>query len=125
MNFRSVKSDPPAHGQRVLAYFQGSSGNWFAVHCKALHNDAGPVFEDASGFEYSFDDFELWIPVPMPDAESIDLAKELAEYKALIKNCDRCGIKECAEFVYAGKDGLEYCQTCYDDMFPREWLKCK
>jgi hypothetical protein len=116
MNFRSVKSDPPAHGQKVLAYFQGSSGNWFAVHCKALHNDAGPVFEDASGFEYSFDDLELWIPVPMPEGESIDLAKELAEYKTLIKTCERCDKKDFHELVRRGSLGLEYCESCFDEM---------
>ena len=57
----------------------------------------------------------------MSRAKYTAMVNELAEYKALIKVCDRCNKKECAEFVYPGKDGLEYCQTCYDDMFPREW----
>ena len=44
------------------------------------------------------------------------LLKELAEYKALIKVCDRCEKKDFHEFVRCGSLGLDYCESCFDEM---------
>jgi hypothetical protein len=42
-----------------------------------------------------------------------------AEYKALIKVCERCGKKDFHEFVRCGSLGLDYCESCYDEMCPK------
>jgi hypothetical protein len=44
------------------------------------------------------------------------LLKDLAEYKALIKTCDRCNAKDFHEFVRCGSLGLDYCESCFDEM---------
>ncbi len=67
MDFRSVKTDPPAHGQRVLVYFRGIRGQWVEEFGRVLHNDGESIFEYSDGTDEALSRFELWIPVPMPE----------------------------------------------------------
>ena len=44
------------------------------------------------------------------------LRATIAEYKALIKTCERCNKKDFHEFIRTGSLGLDYCESCFDEM---------
>ena len=77
-------------------------------HCLAAYMyDGTPIITDG---DYGLPAVLLW----KTDYDA--MVKELAEYKALIKVCDRCEKKDFHEFVRCGSLGLDYCESCFDEM---------